>query len=59
MSNSEPKMHWLYFIFGGFIIGILAAIFSGALWSLSAPLLKLFGVAWTPSKFIRRCWGHW
>ena len=55
----NKKMHWMYFLFGGFIIGTIAALFSGSLWALSNPLFKYFGIIWTPSNFIKRCWGYW
>lgn len=55
----EKRMHWIYLICGGFIIGLIATAFASTLWALCVSLLKYFGVIWTPRRFIQRCWGYW
>lgn len=59
MENSGPKMHWIYLLCGGFIIGITASICSPLLWSLQNTLLRIFGGYFSVNKFLRRCWGYW
>jgi hypothetical protein len=57
--SSKPKMHWMYLLIGGFIIGLLCSIFIGTLWILSFRARQKFIVDVSPKKFIQKCWGYW
>jgi hypothetical protein len=53
------KMHWLYLLCGGFIIGTICSILSPLWWNLAKWIFKNMGFYWTPTDFMKRCWGYW
>ena len=57
---NEKEMHWLYLLFGGFILGILSLIF---VYSLTLVFKGLGGSDWTilhsMKNLIKRAWGYW
>jgi hypothetical protein len=59
VTYRAPRMHWLYFLFGGFLVGAVASILHPLTWSLSMTLFRVFGARFRPFKFLRRCWGYW
>ena len=60
-ENKDPqqKMHWMYLICGGFIIGTLCSVFIGSLWLLSFKQRQQLIVDISPEPFIKKCWGYW
>jgi len=59
MEKLKPKMHWIYLLSGGFIIGTLCTVSLGALWLLSFRLRQNIIVNLSPVNFIKKCWGYW
>ncbi len=55
----KPKIHWIYLLFGGFIIGTLCTVFLGTLWVLSFRLRQNIIVNLSPLNFIKKSWGYW
>jgi hypothetical protein len=59
VTYRAPRMHWLYLLFGGVVIGTIASIVFPLLLTLSMTLFRVFGARWRPYRFLRRCWGQW
>ncbi len=55
----EQKMHWVYLLCGGFIIGTICSLSMSFLWSAEMFLWRTFGIDWRPYILLRRCWGYW
>jgi len=55
----QQKMHWLYLLCGGFIVGIICSSFIGSLWLLTFKQRQQLIVDLSPEPFIKKCWGYW
>ena len=56
----EKEMHWLYLLFGGFILGILSLVLVYSIyWLLKGFGATEMGVLHPMRNFVKKAWGYW